>query len=118
MDTADVGEVALALACNMQHFEKIDVVTLAETDLERIGVETQETAGNTPVKELRTRHVDMLRLDLDRLARLAKVLAPGIRCSTSVFTFTRKDLITLVRNAVAANRVLPQDLNEKLREQL
>jgi hypothetical protein len=114
----DVAEVALALACKMDRFEKIDVVTLSDTELEAIGVETQETVGDTPVKELRHRHVDMRYLDLKRLVTLAGTIAPGIRSGDSVTMFTKKELMNLVRDAVSANRVSREDLSEKLRQQL
>lgn len=117
-ERTDVAQVALALACNMQRFEKIDIVTLPDTELEPVGIGTQGTEGNTPVGELRSRHVNLVHIDLERLGRLAKVLAPRIRSGTCVFMFTKEELKALVRDAVSANRVLPQDLHETLRQQL
>ena len=114
----DVAEVALALVCNMQIFEKIDVFALPDTELEPLGIGIHATEGNTPVQDLRSRHVDLPHIDLERLSRLAKARAPRIRSGISVFTFTKRDLKTLVRDAVSTNRVLTQDLHKKLRRQL
>lgn len=114
----DVAEVALAIACTMQKFEKIDVVTLPNTEIESLGIEMRDTEGVTHVPELRSRHVDFLHLDVERLGRLAKTLAPRIRSNVSVFVFTKRELESLVRDAVASQRVLLQDLNEKLRERI
>ena len=114
----DVADVALALACNMQKLEKIDIVALPETELEPLGIATRATEGITPVRDLRSHHVDSPHIDLKRLARLAETLAPRIRSSTSVFMFTKKDLTTLVSDAVRKNRVRLEELHEGLRNQL
>lgn len=119
-DEQDVEEVALALATGSKYkkFEKIDVVVLPETDLLAHGLAVESTEGDTPIKELRSRHVNVVRLDLEKLARIARILAPKIRSNNSVFRFTKATLMTLVRTAIQDKRLDLDDLNKKLREEL
>ena len=119
-DEQDVEEVALALATGPKttKFEKIDVVVLPETDLLADGLASEPTEGDTPIKELRSRHVNVVKLDLERLAKIARILAPRIRSNDSVFHYTKVDLMTLVRKAINNKRLNVDDLNPKLRKEL
>lgn len=119
-DKQDVEEVALALATGpkFKRFEKIDLVVLPEADLLAHGVAAESTEGDTPIKELRSRHVNVVGLDLERLAKIARILAPRIRSNNSVFRFTKARLMTLVRTAIQDKRLDLDDLNKKLRDEL
>lgn len=116
----DVAEVALALATGSKitNFDKIDVVLLPEIDLLAAGLTTGPEAGDTPIEELKLRHVNVVNLDLERLGDIAKVLAPRIRKGDLVFPFTTARLKNLVRTAIQDGRLHPHDLNEKLQEKL
>ena len=117
-DRPDVAEIALAIACTMAKFEKIHVVTLAESIFEPLGLRVRATAGETPVGELRSRHVDVQGLDVVRLTNLAQALAPVIRDDKTVTLFTKSDLVELVRRAVHQKRVHVSDLNQNLLKEL
>ncbi len=119
-DEDDVAEVALALATgpNKTNFDKIDVVVLPEEELAVAGLTTKPEAGDTLIKDLKSRHVNVVRLDVERLAMIARILALRIRTGKNVFTFTRGKLKTLVSTAIKAERVNRNDLDEKLQEEL
>jgi hypothetical protein len=119
-DEQDVAEVALALAVGprMEKFDKIDVVVLPETDLAAAGLASESTDGDTPIKELRSRHVDLVKLDVERLAKVARILGPLIRSGDKVVQFTKAQLMTLVRTAIQDRRLDPDDLSVKLRDKL
>lgn len=119
-DEDDVAEVALALATgpNKTNFDKIDVVVLPEEELAAASLTTKPEAGDTPIKDLKARHVNVVRLDVERLAMIARILAPRIRTGENVFTFTRGKLKTIVSTAIKAERLNRNDLDEKLQEEL
>ncbi len=119
-DEKGVAEVALALAVGprMEKFEKIDVVVLPELTLTEAGLASEPTEGDTPVKDLRSRHVDLVGLDVERLAQVARILGPRIRSSDKVVQFTKAGLMDLVTAAIHDKRLDANDLNEKLRAKL
>ena len=119
-DEEDVAQVALALAVgpNKGSFEKIDVVVLPEAILADAGLVSESTQGETAVKDLRSRHVDLVKLDVERLAKVVRILDPRIRLGDTVVPFTKARLITLVATAIRDERLSANDLNVKLREKL
>lgn len=119
-DEKEVADVALALAVGprIEKFEKIDVVVLPEAILTEAGLASVSTEGETPVKDLRSRHVNLVNLDVERLAKVARILGPRIRSGDKVFPFTKARLMTLVAVAIHDKRLDANDLNEKLREKL
>jgi hypothetical protein len=119
-DTRDVAEVALAMATGKQvdRFDTIHVVRLPEVVLANAGLESEATEGCTTVKDLQSRHVDLVRLDVERVARVARILAPVIRSSDKVVRFTKADLETLVATAIRDKRLDASDLSDGLRAKL
>ncbi len=121
-DEQDVAEVALALAMPVeigkQKIDKIDVVLLQDADLVGLGLSLNPTVGIAIVDDLRSRHVDVVYFDLERLARLARLLAPRIRSETKVFTFTRSQVKALLKAALDKNRFKEDKLNEEVRSEL
>lgn len=120
-DTDDVEEVALALTAGPQieRFDKIDVVVLPESEFYDVGLASESSEGSTAVRDLRSRHVDLVCLDLVRLSAVANILDPVIReYRNNVFQFTRAELIKLVRTAIRDTRLDLKDLNPKLQQKL
>lgn len=119
-DEESVAQVALAVASapGKSTFDKIDLVVLPKAIFDDAGVASESTDGETPVKDLRSRHVDLIRLDLERLAKVARILGSRIRSRDRVVRFTKAELVTLVNTAIRDERLDPDDLSEGLREQL
>lgn len=118
-DDADIKEVALAFICNMDRFDKIDIVVIPIVDIEHLKIESQDTPGKTPINSINKRHVDLVHLNVERLTIIAKVLAPRIRSNDgAVYTLTGGQVKTLVREAIKNERLKLQDLKPKLRKKL
>ena len=119
-DEKDIDEVALALAAGpkFDRFDTIYVVRLPEAVLASAGLESESTEGETAVKDLQSRHMDLVSLDVERLAEVARILGPLIRSGDKVVRFTRARLKELVTKAIHEERLKVNDLNEKLREKL
>ena len=118
-DQQDVDQVFLALATGSR-ISKIDtmhIVVLPEKELEEAGLTTENKGGDTAVQDLKSRHVDLVCLDLDKLGTLARMLASRIR-NCQVVARTKKQIQTLVREAVSARRVQPDELSPELRNEL
>lgn len=78
----DIKEAILALAASMERIDKIDVVIIDKSALEEKGIALEPTPGNTPVEDLRDKHLDIIRLDTSRLCLIAQYIAEKIRRNT------------------------------------
>ncbi len=91
---------------------------LPESILAEAGSAFRDTEGETAVKDLRSRYVDLVGLDVERLTNVARILDCRIRSGDKVVQFTQAQLMTLVTTAIAAQRLDANDLNETLRKKL
>ena len=119
-DKKNVAEVALALAAGpkIEKFERIVVVVVPEAVLANAELASELTEGETAVKDLQSRHVDLVKLDVERLAKVARILSPRIRSDDEVFRFTRAEVINLVITAIDDERLNANDLHEELQAKL
>lgn len=117
-DRRDVAEVVLALAYQMDHFEKIDIIVLDENRMREAGLRIEPTAGQTPVIELQSRHRDVAHLDAERLCHVGRLILELVRRNDSIFTFTKRQVIEIIQQALSTSRVRREDLKEKLRASL
>ncbi len=115
--TADVENVALAIAAAADRIDKVEVVWLAAEKLLEDSQTFEGCPGRTPVADLADSHVDLRRLDLVRLGQLADrvVEALGEGCYQRL---TKARVKSLLRNAVLQNRVDPEQLSQNVREDL
>lgn len=111
---ADVRCAALAVAAAGQKLDRVDVVVVEESALTLAGLDVRSTPGKTPVRDLRARHVDVVRLDHVRLGRVARIMRAGIDSQRFV-RMTRDEVLALVVGAVQAQRIAMSDLSEDLR---
>ncbi len=118
-DPDDLDQVFLALATGPLNtgFDTMDIVVIAENELENAGVTRETTLGETAVPALRSRHVDLVALDLEKLAALAKLLALCVR-SSHVKRRTQGEIKKLVTDAHNKGHIQSEELKEELRRQL
>jgi hypothetical protein len=118
-DSADIDHVFLALATapQVKSIETMDVVLLGEGDLSMVGLEMEDTDGETAVTDLRSRHVDVVALDLPKLGACAGVIAAQV-ADERVVRITKARLRRLVVKAIDAGRIVQSKLDEKLRADL
>ena len=110
---SDLDEVALAIAANRDRAEKLQIVFI---DLDEIQTDEQvleNIAGDTPVTDMKPRHVDICRLDYVRLGKVARRVANSLDADRSC-TYTKLTVTKLVARAVEQGRVRPEDLKSKL----
>lgn len=93
------------------HFAWVD-----EDPVTRDGVVLRPSSGNTIFGDLKDYHVDAVMLDLTRLATIARHLARGIRNAEQFDTATRQEILDHLADAVAAGRIRPDNMPQKLRE--
>ncbi len=116
-ETTDVEDVALAIAAAADRIEKVDVVWLPTEQLLEDRQTFMDSPGMTPVADLVDSHVDLSRLDLVRLGRLANRVVEAIGAGRSQ-RVPRARVKSLLVNAVLTNRIEPERLSEKIRRAL
>ncbi|MBD3308640.1 hypothetical protein GF339_19680 [candidate division KSB3 bacterium] len=115
----DVNEAVLALASSMERLDTFDVIVIPKNDLNDFSFEA--TLGNTPISDLRERHLDMIELTMGKLTEVARYVANSIRNENKCQRFRKKQLEGLVMKAVRDGRLRIEDLSDRqqrLREEI
>ena len=114
---AEVEDAALAIAAAGERIDKLDMVWVADKELQTDGQTLRDTAGRTPVTGLAKLHVDVSRLDYVRLGKVAHRVITAIaeeRCCR-LKKGRVKDILAV---AVRQGRVKLDDLEESVRKEV
>ena len=114
---SDVEEAALAIAAGRDYVDKLDLVWLADDELEFNGLSLKNTIGRTPVKDMEQLHVDATRLDYVRLGRIALRVVAAIKADRWC-RLTRPRVKRLIVAAIRQGRIDRADLHHRMREEL
>ena len=112
----NLEDVALALASAGDCLNVVDVTWVEISSLPALGIQPQKTPGDTPVSDLKDYHLNIMNLDMRRITDLAQLFAQRIRQGKKHRRFSRPEVKRLITNAVKANRLLLDDLKEKIRD--
>lgn len=115
--TIDIEDATLAIAAAGDRIDKIDIVWLTSNELRNDGQDLKNTKGRTHIAELANRHVDVCKLDYNRLGKIAHCVLNSIekqRCKR----FTKKDVKKLLATAVKKGRIKLDDLSDKIRREI
>ena len=113
----EINEAVLALSAAGTRVDKIDVVWLAADDLQNDGQTLQDTKGRTPVLELAELHVDVCRLDYIRLGKVAQRIVTAQK-EEQYLRLRKARVKSLLGKAVKQERIDPNDLQQRVREEL
>lgn len=115
---AEIREVILACACAMKAPEPIDLVLLERDALESAGLSLECTPGNTPIMELRDRHVELTELTLAQLTIIAHRIAAKVRSDTDCYEFRLRQVQDIVVQAVWQRRIAIVSLRDGWQQEL
>jgi len=118
MDEDDIADVVLALAAAGSTVDKMDVVLLSKGTLESLGIRLEATPGRTAIPHLRSRHVDLSGLELQRLGGLATNIAMQVRNELNCYRFTRTRVLKLLQAAIENGKIEIELLDKKLQAEL
>lgn len=113
----DVEEAALAIAAGSDRVDKLDLVWIPSQELDADGQSWTETRGKTPVRRLRSLHVDVLSLDYERLGKVASCIVLAIEHG-HFKRIPRQRIVEILREAVQHGHVELNDLKEGVRKTL
>lgn len=115
----DLDSIALAICAGRERIDKIDLVWVSQESVKGAGIQIEETDGATPVSSLTDKHVDITRLDLNRLAELAKLMAQAFgnkQRKRIQVPAVKKLLIQAVQTGALSLDNLNDSLKEKVRK--
>jgi len=72
------GEACLALATSAQKIEKIDIALVDREAFKNKKISVEQNPGNTLVKSLIDKHVDITSLDIHKLVSVAKLVSESV----------------------------------------
>lgn len=116
-DRAQIEGAALAMAAAGNRIDRMDVVWIADEDLQADGQTWKQTEGRTPVSALRPRHLDVLRLDYVRLGSVAQQISVALH-SDRYLRLTRRQVTNLLVGAVKRGDVDLADLAGNLQTEV
>ena len=110
----DVEEVALAIAAAGERVDRLDIVWLADEELQNDGHVLKNTEGRTPLTDMAAMHVDVSRLDYVRLGKVARQVDAALERDRHR-RLTKARVRSLIKEAVEQGRIDSSTLHEKLR---
>ena len=111
------SDAVVAMASHFDCLETIDIVLLCPDALGKAGLEVKPPAGTTALAEFAANHCDVVRLTYRRLGELARVIVGEFRADR-VQRYTKGQLRTLLRGAVANGRININDLRESVKRKV
>jgi hypothetical protein len=110
----ELKETVLALATNAERLDRFDVAWLTENEVLAQGLAARPTLGDTPIAALRDRHIDVEKLDYDRLGRVARLIVAAL-ANDQHRRMSKKEVLDLVVDAVRGRKVSPHELKAQVR---
>ena len=107
----------MAIAAAGNRIDKLEVIWLPDKRLRTDGLALESTKGETPLKGFAERHVDVCRLDYNRLGKVATVVVEAID-NSRYRIFTKAKVRELLSRAVEQGRIDLDGLKAKVREEV
>jgi hypothetical protein len=112
-----ISEVALALSCT---FQKLDTITMFYIDYDQLAASgfefDNEKSGDTPISDINHLHCDIINLKtVEDTCKLAKYFYEA-SLSKNIGVFTKKEVRSLIDDAIKRKRLNPNDLNKDLKK--
>jgi hypothetical protein len=114
----ELNEIVLALAAIRVRLDKMDVTWIEKDAAAGEGIELKETEGDTPITEINKKHRDAIRLELEKICTLARLVAKSVREQSCVIRFTRREIENIIMEGINAGRLRLESLNEELRDSI
>jgi hypothetical protein len=112
-----IRAVVLALATGADRIDRMDLVWAEDDAFRANGIALNPSEGRTPVASLRGQHVDLIRLDLGRLATVATLVAEALTRNQQR-RFTRRKVIEIVVEAIHHELLSVSELDSRVSEEI
>ena len=119
-DEDELQEIVLALVAAplVERIDKIDIAWIEEDYIKSKNIHSESTKGDTLISDLKDKHIDILRLDLQKICSLAMGLCKSIREDGNYKRYTKKEILELLCKAVEEKRLTLGVLSDKVVKEL
>lgn len=101
----DVEEIALALASCMDQIEGIHIVLLNKQLLEHGDLSLEASEGKTPIEDLRSRHIDITKLTMKKVCKIAEYVKSALPIASQFYQFTKAQIKEILQKAIRNERI-------------
>jgi hypothetical protein len=109
--------VVLALGSAADRIDKVDLTWVDRDKLASQGISLVPSDGNTPVESLKRRHVDLARLDLGRLGRVATLVSDSVLADQHR-RWSQNEVLRLLVTAVKSGSLDPAKLAAPVKQEV
>lgn len=113
----DLTAAIIAIAGTRDRLDPLELAWVEEDQIKKEELPTAATLGRTPAETHRALHVDLVRLDHQRLAAFASILSSALAKECHV-KFTKEQVRNYLVGAVSAGTVRLADLPKKLQDEV
>ncbi len=113
----EICATVLALATAAERIDRMDIVWVEEASFGVHRISLSPCNGRTPVVSLRSKHVDVTKLDVGRLSTVARFVADALT-EGQYRRLTKKDVLRIVVEAVRQDLVSLNELEPKVKEEI
>lgn len=112
-DESSVNKICLAIAATRETVGSVDYAIFDAAELPPIGIEPTRSAGGTPDQEVNRLHCDLTMLTVEKVSRLAQVIAAGVHNR-----IPQKSIEASLRSALRTNSLDRNGINSQLLRRL
>jgi len=113
----EIHKAVLALATAAERLDRMDVVWVEEDIFRAHSVSLHPSDGRTPVVSRRNKHVDVVKLDLGRLSKVATLLSQAL-AQGQHRRLTKREVVEIIVAAVHQNLVSVDELEPKVKDEI
>lgn len=113
----EIRNIALALAAAGERVDRMDLTWIELDGIREQGVSIETSDGRTPVVSLRANHVNMIALDMQRLCKVAGLIAASL-AQNQFRRFTKREILQIVSRAVENKLVSLDKLAPKVKREV
>ena len=111
-------DAVLAIVSSAQKIEDIHTLKISDDIIENSGLEIENKTGKTIVKDLNEFHFNIKNLTYKKLADVSNIIIESLKNEKNFKSYTREDIIRILRKAVEDGRIKERSLAPRVRDQI
>lgn len=112
----DTNDVVLAMASNSSRICDIYTLKLNNEIIDKSDLEILNEPGNSRISDINSFHYNIKNLTYKKLSDVSKVIIESLKDVNNLNTFTKKDVIKILKKAVLDKRLNIESLNDNVKK--
>lgn len=111
-------DVVLAMVSNATKIDDMCTLRIDDEIIENNNLEVKNESGNSRIQDLNEFHYNIKNLTYKKLADVSKVILEALKSEGNLETFTKKDIIKILKKAISEERLNPKKLSKNIQKEL